>query len=51
MISEWLKKERNTLWKIITSNSNTKQKLKNIDNTWSQIEKLLDIDLNLFKKK
>ena len=51
MISEWLKKERNSLLKFINGNSTTKQKLKSIDNTWKQIEKILDIDLNLLKKK
>ena len=50
MIIEWLKKEKNPLWKLINGNSNTKQKLKTIDNTWKQIEKILGVDLNLLKK-
>jgi hypothetical protein len=50
MISEWLKKERNSLWKIINGNSTTKQKLKSIDNSWKQIEKIVGVELNLLKK-
>ena len=51
MISEWLKKERNSLWKLINGNSTTKQKLKSIDNSWKQIEKIVGVELNLLKKK
>ncbi len=51
MISEWLKKDKNTLWKVIQGNTSAKQKLKSIDNTWKQIEKILDIELNLLRKK
>ncbi len=51
MISEWLKKERKSWWQVINGNSTTKQKLKSIDNSWKQIEKILGIELNLLKKK
>ena len=51
MISEWLKKEKNSLWKLINGNSSTKQKLKSIDNSWKQIEKIVGVELNLLKKK
>ncbi len=51
MISEWLKKERNTMWKIIQSNSSAKQKLKSIDMTWKQIEKLVEKEVTLLKRK
>ena len=51
MITEWLKKERKSWWKVINGNSTTRQKLKSIDNTWKQIEKILDVELNLLKKK
>jgi arsenate reductase-like glutaredoxin family protein len=51
MITEWLKKERKSWWQVINANSTTRQKLKSIDTTWKQIEKILDVDLNLLKKK
>ena len=51
MISDWLKKERNTMWRIIQSNASAKQKLKSIDTTWKQIEKLVEIEVKLLKAK
>jgi hypothetical protein len=51
MISEWLKKERNSLWKLINGNNTTKHKLKSIDTSWKQIEKIVGVELNLLKKK
>jgi hypothetical protein len=51
MISELLKKEKNTLWNVIQGNNSAKQKLKSIDSTWKQIEKLVQSEMKLLNKK
>lgn len=45
MISQLLKDQKVDLWNLIQKNNSTKQKMRLIDSTWNQIEKLLEKDL------
>ncbi len=45
MISQLLQEHKKDLWRLIIKNNSTKQKMRLIDSTWNQIEKLLEKDL------
>ena len=45
MISQLLQEHKKDLWNLIQKNNSTKQKMRLIDSTWNQIEKLLEKDL------
>ena len=40
MISQLLQEHKKDLWNLIQKNNSTKQKMRVIDSTWKQIEKL-----------
>lgn len=45
MITTILQKDNKEIYELISKNSQARQKLKTIENTWKQIEKLITKDL------
>jgi hypothetical protein len=45
MITQLLQKDNKEIYEMISKNSSAKSKLKQIENTWKQIEQLIKKDL------